>query len=93
MSDVRLTAGDTALTVATGSGGRMAGLRVGDLELLGRGGPGVFDWGCFMMAPFAGRIRRGRLSWAGHTYQLPINFGGHAIHGVTVDRAWTVDGI
>lgn len=91
MSDVRLVAGGTELTLSACSGGRMAGLRVGDLEVLGSGGTGIYHWGCFPMAPFAGRIRRGRLSWAGRTYQLPITFGAHAIHGVAIDRAWSVD--
>jgi galactose mutarotase-like enzyme len=91
MSDVRLVSGEAALTVSVTSGGRLGSLQVGDLELLGRGGSGIYHWGCFPMAPFAGRVRRGRLTWGGSTYQLPITFGPHAIHGVVVDRAWTVE--
>jgi aldose 1-epimerase len=92
VDDLTLTAGDARLRIATGAGGRLAGLRVNGLDLLGRGGPGLYHWGCYPMAPFAGRIRRGRLTWQGRTHQLPITYGPHAIHGVTVDRPWTVLG-
>jgi aldose 1-epimerase len=93
VNDVRLTSGEAALTVSAGSGGRLSSLRIGDLELLGRGGSGIYHWGCFPMAPFAGRIRHGRLTWEGTTHQLPITFGAHAIHGVVVDRDWHVDDV
>jgi aldose 1-epimerase len=88
--DLTLADGDTALTIATDAGGRLAALRVDGLDLIGRGGTSMYHWGCFVMAPFAGRIRRGRLSWQGRRYQLPITLGPHAIHGVVVDRPWTV---
>jgi aldose 1-epimerase len=91
VNDVRLSSGEASLTVSPGNGGRMTSLRVGDLELLGRGGDGVFEWGCFAMAPYAGRVRRGRLDWRGRHHQLPIALPPHAIHGVTVDRPWTVE--
>ncbi len=96
MTDVVLRSGGSALTVATSSGGRIASLDIGGLELLGRGGPGTYDWGAYPMAPYAGRVRRGRLTWGerrptgGPRYQLPIQYGAHAIHGVTLDRPWTV---
>jgi len=90
VSDIELRDGATALTVSPGSGGRWAALRVDDLELIGRGGDRLVDWGNFPMAPFAGRIRRGRLEWAGRRHQLPIGLPPHAIHGVTLDRPWQV---
>ena len=90
MIDIRLGSGDTVLTISRDGGGRMAGLRVGDLDVIGRGGNGLYEWGCFALAPFAGRVRRGRLTWQSITHQLPITFGPHAIHGVTVDRPWQV---
>ncbi len=88
--DVALTCGDASLTVSPGNGGRFAALRLGDLQVLGRGGAGVVDWGCYPMAPYAGRVRRGRLTWSGHAYQLPLLLPPHAIHGVTLDRPWDV---
>ena len=90
MPDLTLVDGEASLTIATDAGGRLATLQVDGLDLIGRGGPGLYHWGCYPMAPFAGRIRRGLLSWQGRRYQLPITFGPDAIHGVTVDRRWTV---
>jgi len=96
VTDVVLRAGTSALTVATASGGRFASLNLDGLEVLGRGGPGMYAWGSYPMAPYAGRVRHGRLTWGerrrtgGPRYQLPIQLEAHAIHGVTVDRPWTV---
>src|SRR5262249_14593720 len=90
VTDIRLSNGDTTLTISRAGGGRIAGLRVGDLDVIGRGGNGLYEWGCFALAPFAGRVRRGRLTWQSVTHQLPITLGPHAIHGVTVDRPWQV---
>ncbi len=47
-------------------------------------------WGSYPMVPWAGRIRRGRFEFEGRSYQLPINFGDHAIHGVGFELPWTV---
>ena len=48
-------------------------------------------WGCDPMAPWAGRLRRGRLHFAGRTYRLPIDAEPHAIHGTVYRRVWVVD--
>ena len=85
-----LAAGEARLRVSPDNGGRWSSLRVGGLELLGRGVDALVGWGCYPMAPYAGRIRRGRLDWAGRRHQLPIDMPPHAIHGVTLDRLWTV---
>lgn len=49
------------------------------------------NWGCFLMAPWPGRLEGGILSWHGVRYQLPRNHGRHAIHGVVFDRRWNVE--
>lgn len=41
------------------------------------------------MVPYAGRVRRGRFTHDGKTFQLPINHEPHAIHGTVFDRSWT----
>ncbi len=42
-----------------------------------------------ILFPFASRIRSGRFSWQGRTYQLEPNDGlGNAIHGLVLDRPW-----
>jgi len=80
--------------VDAGRGGRLAGLAVDGRELL-VGPPDAADrglgWGCFLMAPWAGRIAGGRLSWHGHLHRLPLSVGPDALHGVVYDRPWTIE--
>ncbi|MFW6204165.1 MAG: aldose 1-epimerase [Actinomycetota bacterium] len=88
---VTLRAGDAALHIDPGAGGRVSRLTLGDLDLLAHvdvGSP--FHWGSFVMAPWAGRIRRGRFAFGGRAYQLPLNWDVHAIHGTVADRVWDV---
>ena len=47
-------------------------------------------WGCYPMAPWAGRLREAA-SFGGRTYQLPIDAAPHATHGTVYRRAWRVD--
>jgi aldose 1-epimerase len=69
-------------------GGRLAALEVAGLSLLVPREPAATAWGCYPMAPWAGRIREGRFGFDGRAHQLPINFGDHAIHGTTFERSW-----
>src|SRR3712207_5328479 len=68
----------------------MLSLRVGEHELLLAIGPSGLPAGCFPMAPYAGRVRRGELTWRGRRVALPITFPPHAIHGLCYDRPWDV---
>lgn len=54
------------------------------------GGHPAILHGCFAMAPFAGRLREGRLPWRGHEHSLPRHAPPHAIHGTAVDAPWRV---
>ena len=77
------------------NGGRVAQITADGVALLvGRtDGPGPgrrVAWGSYPMVPWAGRIRRGRFRFDGVEHELPINFGGHAIHGVGFELPWTV---
>lgn len=85
-----LAAGDAVLAVSPANGGRVSGLSVGGLDVVGRGGPRLTDWGAYPMAPYAGRVRHGRLRWDGAIHQLPLQLPPHALHGVTLDRPWDV---
>lgn len=49
-------------------------------------------WGCYPMAPWPGRIAGGRFSFEGHSFSLPMNFGGSAIHGTAFAKSWKVIG-
>lgn len=91
---VVLRAGSAVLEVDPGDGARWTSLQVDGLELLTASRdpalPRSFASGCFPMAPFAGRMREGRLEHGGRTWQLPADMGQHAMHGTVVDARWTV---
>jgi aldose 1-epimerase len=90
---LELGSGDVRVVVRPEHGGRIGSLAIGGRELLVTGSPqGPIHWGSYPMAPWAGRIRRGRFSFAGTTHQLPLGMPPHAIHGVVYDRPWRVDG-
>ncbi|MFP5255503.1 MAG: aldose 1-epimerase [Acidimicrobiia bacterium] len=90
-----LRAGPATLRVDRGRGGRLASLLVHGHELLvGPPRGGAADpllWGCYPMAPFAGRLRGGRFRWGGTAHQLEANHGGHAMHGTVFDRRWLIE--
>ena len=88
-----LTAGDATARVDPQAGGRLASLVVGGAERLVTGSKqdDPMVWGCYPMALWAGRLRRGRPHFEGRTYPLPIDAEPHAIHGTVYRRAWVVD--
>jgi aldose 1-epimerase len=72
-------------------GGRIASFAVDGLELLVSASDSPLGWGCYVMAPYAGRVRNGRFRFNGEEHELPRNLGPHAIHGTVYDRTWTVE--
>jgi aldose 1-epimerase len=87
---VMLRAGDAALTIDPVAGGRFSSLVVDGHELLVTEGFGPIEWGCYPMAPFAGRIRDGRFRFREQEYQLERNLPPNAIHGTVFVRPWDV---
>jgi aldose 1-epimerase len=87
---VTLRAGSAALTIDPFEGGRFASLVVDGNELLMSEGYGPIEWGCYPMAPFAGRIRDGRFTFRGRDHQLETNLPPNAIHGTVFTRPWEV---
>jgi aldose 1-epimerase len=94
---VELTAGPDRLVLEPAAGGRISALvAAGEDRLVAHPPADVPDelrpvhWGCFLMAPWAGRIAGGELDWDGERHQLRRNAGGHALHGVVFDAAWQV---
>ena len=87
---VVLTREGATLSVDPTAGGRIASLVVDGTEILVTDGDGPFWWGCYPMAPFAGRIRGGRFRFRRRSYQLPLTMPPNAIHGTVLDRAWHV---
>lgn len=86
-------AGATA-SIDVEHGGRLASLRVGGRELL-VGPSGANDasirWGCYLMAPWVGRLADGRLRVGDRTIQLRRTHGRHAIHGLVATVPWAVE--
>jgi aldose 1-epimerase len=94
LETIVLQAGSGRVEIAVAAGGRLSSWNVGGIELLWPridSGSDPFHWGSFVMAPYAGRIRRGVLSFQGKTYPLPIAMDPHAIHGSVYDVAWIVE--
>ena len=89
---LELTTGDVRLVVLPEDGGRIASFAVEGLDLLRTADddPGT-HWGCFVMAPWAGRTRHGRFTFDGVEHQLAVDARPHAIHGTVRNRPWTVE--
>lgn len=87
---LRLEAGRAAVEIAPGVGARLAALEVDGWDLLRRHGWTDREWGAFVMAPWVGRLRLGRVAWAGRDWQMPIDDGPHAIHGTVSTAAFRV---
>ncbi len=90
---ITIGAGPVSIDIAPEAGGRIAQIRHRGIELLvGHSeSEAMIAWGCYPMAPWAGRIRHGRFDFGGRTVCLPLNLGGHAIHGVAFAMPWRID--
>lgn len=91
-----LRAGRLEVALAPEAGGRIAQLRYDGVDWLvgpDEVGQATIAWGCYPMVPWAGRIRQGRFRFDGRRFGLPVNFGGHAIHGVGFSRPWRIDSV
>lgn len=73
-------------------GGRLASLVVDGLSLLVDEEPDPLEWGCYLMAPYAGRVRHGRFVFDGREHVLPLNRPPHAQHGTVYDVPWRATG-
>lgn len=71
-------------------GGRLASLAVNGVELLVSESGGPMQWGCYPMAPWAGRVRKGQFEWENTPYTLSTNAPPHALHGTVFSEAWDV---
>jgi galactose mutarotase-like enzyme len=82
------------VTIDTSAGGRLASwVMAGRERLLVEPAEGMepsLGWGCYLMAPFVGRVRRGWVDWAGRKVRLRLNGGRHSIQGAVFDSEWTV---
>jgi len=90
---LRMAHGALAVDVAPAAGGRVAQINVDGIDWLidyDQPDKAMIAWGSYPMLPWAGRIRHGRFLFRGRYYQLPLNLGDHAIHGVGFGLPWSV---
>lgn len=95
---IQLSAGQDSVSIDPGDGARLTSLVAGGAERLVTAPPdGVapelvdFMWGCYLMAPWVGRLEDNAIRWREATHTFPANFGSQAIHGLVRDEAWEVD--
>lgn len=91
---IRIAHGSLRVTIAPEAGGRIAQIVYDGIDhLVGydEANPAMIAWGSYPMLPWAGRIRHGRFDFQGQVYQLPLNMGAHAIHGVGFAMPWKVE--
>lgn len=65
------------VVIAPEHGGRVAALCVGGHDLLVGQHENPLLWGCYPMAPWAGRLRHGRLAYRGQVDAFPASLGWH----------------
>jgi galactose mutarotase-like enzyme len=94
MPMIELESGGARLAIDVDRGGRIASWSIDGRELL-VGPPAPDDrsirWGCFLMAPWAGRLADGRFRTEdGRLVQVPRTHGRHAIPRLLWSPPWTV---
>jgi aldose 1-epimerase len=98
---IELSRGRTRAAVIPEAGGRLHQLSIRDgaawLPLLRapadprRALADPAGWSSYVMAPWPNRIDGGRFTFEGRLYEVPVNSGGHALHGRTLFQPWTVE--
>lgn len=86
--DLLLENSSCRVRVAATHGGRIASLRVLGEELLVDTGRDPLGWGCYPLAPWAGRLRDGRFRFDGREYRIERAGIRHPLHGTLLTREW-----
>jgi len=81
---------DLRATVYPADGCRIASLTAFGYEVLRSYTPERrgFQYGCFPMVPWVGRVRNGILHHGGQDHHLPVNKPPHAMHGMACFGPW-----
>lgn len=88
---IELAVGPARVRIQPERGGRIASIEVDTLELLLPESNDPMRWGCYPMAPWAGRVRNGVFQFDRKSFQLPVNLPPHAIHGTVFTRPWQLE--
>lgn len=87
---IDLVAGTDRLRIDPANGGRAASWVADGVELLTGIGEDRHLWGCYPMAPWAGRLRGNEVRTDGGAFAMPPTMGQWAIHGTVLGRPWQV---
>ena len=89
---VELRNGDASVSIDTARGGRLSSLQIHNREILVM--PDVNEsplmWGCYPMAPYAGRVRSGIVHFKNFEHELPLALPPHGGHGTVYDQSWEI---
>jgi aldose 1-epimerase len=87
---IDLRCGALSATIYSEDGCRITSLMAHGFELLRQWNSNrrAFQYGCFPMVPWVGRLHAGVLRCAGKDYQLPVNKPPHALHGMACFAPW-----
>lgn len=90
--DLIIASDNVRCIISPNIGGRMSSIVAFGRELLviKNDETNPQKWGCYPMAPWAGRVRNGIFEHQSKRHQLEINMHPHAIHGTVMDRPWTL---
>jgi len=85
-----LESSELSLAIDIDQGARIASINFRGFECALPFRGEVLTWGWYAMAPWAGRIKNGKIrSQSGESFQLPTNFAPpHAIHGFGLTSSW-----
>ncbi|POT54900.1 aldose epimerase [Citrobacter amalonaticus] len=89
---VSLQKGNIRIQVYPQDGARITSLQAFGYEILRQWEPQrkAFQYGCFPMVPWAGRLGYATLSVGEQRYTLPANKPPHALHGMACYSSWEV---
>ncbi|MCS2162833.1 aldose 1-epimerase [Scandinavium sp. H11S7] len=90
--DVSLEKGPISVRICSYDGARIVSLKAYGYELLRKwhSERRAFQYGCFPMVPWVGRLGFGTLNFNGDQYALPVNKPPHALHGMACYNHWKV---
>ncbi|MFY9509853.1 MAG: aldose 1-epimerase [Rubrivivax sp.] len=95
-TSVELRAGELRLALRPDLGASIAGLWLGDLQVLRSSEPAELSGarlsGCYPLVPYSNRLGYRRFRWLGTDHTTAQNFDDnpHSVHGVAWQRPWTV---
>ncbi|MFV0548408.1 MAG: aldose 1-epimerase [Limnobaculum xujianqingii] len=89
---VVLSKGAIKAVIYPEDGCRLTSLNAFGYELLRQWNPQrrAFQYGCFPMIPWVGRMGNAQLEFEGQRYSLPMNKTPHALHGMACFAPWKI---